>query len=235
MGTNSKQIRKFVEPKKSIKATSGVNIENEKPIILFTHFNGYSVKINGFNNYYLNSEKSISAVYSFIDKIKNIQQKTIKELSDQSTKKQLHCHKIENRREIDRINSVLLEGYLFPKIMVENFENSYYEFALDNGSRVIFVRIDNIFELLFVDNNHMIYKESSRFIKFKEGYEYPSCLGKIDFSYDYEEKNVRDAVELMITAYKNEEIDNLEDFVNELEELINESIIVKDENNLQMQ
>ena len=149
-----------------------------------------------------------------------MQQKTIKELTSGKIKHQLHFHPIEGKREIERINDVLLNGYHFSKDMVMNFENSYYEFSLDNGSRVIFVKIDNIFELLFIDNNHMIYKESSRILKHKESYSYPSCLGKINFSYDYDEKSAREILEIMLEAYKNGEFDNLNDFVNNLKELI---------------
>ncbi len=214
------KIKTYITPQNSIKTISNININDDTPIVMFTHFNGYSVKVNGFNNYYINSEKSIDAVYSFIEKIKVIQQKKISDLFNGRSKKQMHCHPIKGKREVERINNVLLNGYKFPKNMVDNFENNYFEFSLDNGSRVIFVRIDNIFELLFIDNNHMIYKESSKFLKHKETYEYPSCLGKIDFEYDYDEKRIREIVELLIDSHKNGEFNSLDEFVDNLEELI---------------
>ena len=223
------KIKPYLLPKNPIKTISKININDETPIIMFTYFNGYSVKINGFNNYYINIEKSINAVYSFFEKIKVIQRMKISDLFNTKNKKQLHCHPIRERRKIEIINNVLLDGYNFPKEMIDNFENYYFEFSLDNGSRVIFVKIDNIFELLFIDNNHMIYKESSRFLKHKEKYGYPSCLGKISFEHDYEEKNIREIVEMLIESHKNGEFENLDEFVENLEELIDYSESIQKE------
>lgn len=218
------KIKPYTEPKNFVKAFNKTNIKDENPLILFTYFNGHSVNIdNEFNNYYANSEESISAVYSFIDKIKNIQKKPIKELFSGKDKKQMRCHPIRDKREVDRINNVLLKGYNFPKQMIENFENDYYEFGLDNGSRVIFVKIDNIFELLFIDNNHMIYLESSRLLKSKNLFEYPSCFGKIDFSDSYQEYSTDDIIRMMIESYENGEYNKLDDFVNDLKELLEEN------------
>lgn len=223
MKSNNAKIRSSTEPKIPIKAISIVDEKeqrNSPPIISFVHFKGYSIQMKGFNNNYQNQVKSVAAAYHFIDKIKNIQQKTIGELFDKGTKHQLHCHPIEDEREVSRINDVLLNGYEFSQKMVENFENSYFEFSLDNGSRVIFVKVNNIFELLFIDNNHMIYKESSRFLKHKDSYEFPSCLGKINFERDYEEKSIIDVIRIMVEAYENREFNDLEDFVKNLMELI---------------
>lgn len=218
-------IRPSGEPQKIIKTVPQKNINDETPIILFTHFNGHSVKTNSFNNYYANREKAICEVYSFVSKIKTLQQKTIKELFNGKNKKQLHCHPIEKEREVARINNVLVEGYKFSKSMIENFENNYFEFGLDNGSRIIFVKIDNIFELLFIDNNHMIYKESSRLLKSKSLFDCPSCFGKINFDRDYTELTLFQVVEMMLGAYKNGEYEELTEFVEDLEELLQDSLV----------
>lgn len=236
MKTKNAKITKSIEPKMPIRVTSIANekeIRNSPPIISLVHFKDYSIQIKDFNNNYINQSKSIAAVHHFIDKIRNIQQKTIGELFDKSTKGQLHCHPIEDQCEVSRINNVLLNGYSFPRKTIENFENSYYEFSLDNGSRVIFVKVNNIFELLFIDNNHMIYKESSRFLKHKESYGFPSCLGKINPKCDYEEKKITEVIKIMIEAYKNEEFNDLEEFVKTLMELIEDEEL--QENTLQTQ
>ncbi len=218
-------IKPSVEPQKIIKTIPHKNINNETPIILFTYFNGRSVETDSFNNYYANHEKAVSEVYSFISKIKVIQQKSIKELFNGTDKKQLHCHPIKSEREIERINNVLVEGYEFSIQMVENFENDYFEFGLDNGSRVIFVKIDNIFNLLFIDNNHMIYKESSRLLKCKSLFECPSCFGKINFARDYIEQSSYQVVEMMLRAYKNGEYEELAEFAEDLEELLQDTLV----------
>lgn len=105
-----------------------------------------------------------------------------------------------------------------PQILFKYFH--YYEFALDSGERVMFVMVDNLFELLFIDNNHFIYMESSKRVKYKDKFDYPSCLGKINFIQSYEELEIIDIVKLMIKSYDNGEIDDLNEFVSMLKDLI---------------
>ena len=78
MRNKNKIIKKIKEPQCMVKTTLSANIENDKPIFSFTHFNGHSIKIDGFNNYYSNSQKSTNAVYCFIDKIKKCNKKQLK-------------------------------------------------------------------------------------------------------------------------------------------------------------
>lgn len=199
---------------------SNYNLDNEKPQILFKYFHGESIRISNFNNYYENQKTSINSVYSFLTRIQDIQGKTLKELRDRRTSELYHFHSIESEIEIERINHVLKEGYLFNDNLIENFENNYYEFALDSGERVMFVMVDNLFELLFIDNNHFIYMESSKRVKYKDKFDYPSCLGKINFIQSYEELEIIDIVKLMIKSYDNGEIDDLNEFVSMLKDLI---------------
>lgn len=199
---------------------SNYNLDNEKPQILFKYFNGNSIRINDFNNYYENQKTSIGSVYSFITRIKDIQSKTLKELRDRRTAELYHFHPIEGEIEIERINYVLKEGYDFSDNTIENFENNYYEFALDSGERVIFLMVDNLFELLFIDNNHFIYRESSRRAKYKDKFECPSCLGKINFLQSYEELETIDIIKMLIDSYENGEINDLDEFVSMLKDLI---------------
>ena len=199
---------------------SNYNLDDEKPQILFKYFQCNSITIDGFNNCYLNKEASIKSAHSFITRIKDIQSKTLKELRNRSMRKLYHFHSIQNENEVKRINYVLKEGYHFSNNTIENFENNYYEFALNSGERVIFVMVDNLFELLFIDSNHFIYRESSRNAKYKDKFEYPSCLGEVEPSFDYKEWQIIDIVKTMILAYDNGEIDDLDEFVSMLKDLI---------------
>lgn len=217
------KIKKSVVPHSQIKAIDGKIFENDFPVILFTYFKGNSINIKNFNNHYPNCKSSIREVSSFINIIKELQSKTIKELFDMKSRKQLHCHPINDEREIERINNVLLNGYNFSEKMVENFENCYYQFALKNGSRVIFVKVDQIFELLFIDNNHMIFTESSKNIKMKQTYSYPSCFGDDNMNEIRRELDIEIMIEMLVEDYKNGDYEDLDTFVKDLEDLLIEN------------
>ena len=151
----------------------------------------------------------------------------INELFDASRQRKTHCHLIASKLEVNRIETVLKDGYKVNSKTIENFEKHYYQFALKSGERVICIKTDNYIQLLFIDNNHMIYKESSRNLKIKEDFEYPSCFGKINFEQDFEEYNTLDIVKMLIEDYKNGQITDLSEFVEQLEEAINDNELVK--------
>lgn len=204
---------------------------NKRIVFLFENFMGNSISINDFNNYYANQKQSIETVNQFMEQIKNI------EKSDNISTIR-HCHPIKSKREVDRINKVLKDGYIFNDEKIKSFENTYYEIPL-GGQRIICSRIDNMFELLFIDSNHMIYKETSRFLKVKNDFEYPSCFGKIKFSKDYKEKCVDDFIHMIVEDYDSgvcidikDIIENLKyilygDFYLQSEEMINERELSK--------
>lgn len=201
---------------------SETNFESKRPVILFSYFNGNSIRINGFNNCYKDNKSSIKSVHAFIAKIKELQGKTISELFNSKLSRQLHCHPIRESKPINRIKKILKIGYNFSDNVLESFEDNYYEFALDNGERVIFVKVDNIFELLFIDNNHMVYKESSRLLKNKQLYECPSCFGVINFADEPQEYNTKEILKLVIKDYEDGNISDLDEFVTVLKELLEE-------------
>ena len=207
--------------------TTNINIGNQKPIFLFTNFHGNSIRIRGFNNYYKNQIDSVKAVYNLIETIKEMEKLTINELFEASRQRKTHCHLIASELEVNRIETVLKDGYKVNAKTIENFEKHYYQFALKSGERVICIKTDNYIQLLFIDNNHMIYKESSRDLKIKEIFEYPSCFGKINFEQDFEEYNTLDIVRMLIEDYKNGQITDLAEFVEQLQEAIDDTELVK--------
>ena len=130
-----KKITTSSVPQNPIK-TKKLVIDKEKIIFNFTLFNGNSINLDYFNNYYLDLHHAINAVGIFIEKIKAIENKTLKEVFDSRNKRQAHCHIIETKEEIDLIEKILLEGYKFPENRIKEFEKTYYQFSLDNGSRI---------------------------------------------------------------------------------------------------
>ena len=207
--------------------TTNINIGNQKPIFLFANFHGNSIRIRGFNNYYKNQTDSIKTVFNLIETIKEMEKLTLNELFETSRQRKMHCHLIDSELEVNRIETVLKNGYNINNKTIENFEKHYYQFALKSGERVICVKTDNYIQLLFIDNNHMIYKESSRDLKNKEIFEYPSCFSKINFEQDFEEYKTLEIVKMLIEDYKNGKITNLSEFVELLEETISDTELVK--------
>ncbi len=212
-----KKITTSSVPQNPIK-TKKLVIDKEKIIFNFTLFNGNSINLDYFNNYYLDLHHAINAVGIFIEKIKAIENKTLKEVFDSRNKRQAHCHIIETKEEIDLIEKILLEGYKFPENRIKEFEKTYYQFSLDNGSRIIFHKIDNIFILLFIDNNHMIYKNKSRNIKIKEAHKFPSLLAPNKIPYTEEENKIRTEIITLISMCdtKNKEVKEIVDILKEI-------------------
>jgi len=175
--------------------TSKNNFEDKRDIIVFESFKGYSININGFNNYYANQKSSINTVEQFISRLKDIE-------THNNSLIIKHSHQIENPNEVDIINRVLKDGYNFSAGKIKSFENTYYVIPFGNGQRIICSKVDNIIELLFIDSNHMVYKDSCRFLKVKECFDYPSCLGKINFSKDYNEYGQTELLKMIVDDYE---------------------------------
>ena len=73
-----------------------------------------------------------------------------KELFSPNMKTQYHYNEFDDNLIIDRIESILINGYGMPKRKVDEFERMYFEFSFGNGKRVIGTKIyDNIFQILF--------------------------------------------------------------------------------------
>lgn len=157
---------------------SVVNLEDRKVCFSFEVFKGDSVKLSDYNNYYFNLESSRNAVADFFDMLQQMSSLTVRQLFEPSQKKELHINKLDDDYLVDRIEEVLINGYLFPKKKVEQFEKEYFEFQISDGKRVICHRVDNIIYPLFIDSNHMICRESSRSIKAKMNFHVKSSFVK---------------------------------------------------------
>ena len=67
-------------------------------------------------------------------------------------KKQYHYNEFNDNKFIDRIESILVNGYNMTQEKVDEFERTYFEFAFGNGKRVIGTRIfENIFQMWFIN------------------------------------------------------------------------------------
>ena len=179
-----KKIPKIKTSKASLPANNikTLCIDDAQLVFSFKYFHGESISIEDFNNFHQDCLVAIASLKDFHESIANLSKLTVKEAFDVRTKKQLHLHPIENKAA-NRVSYILREGYGFPERLVDEFENQYYEFASNNGQRVIAIRHDFVIEPLFLDPNHLVYNNSSKNRQNKLMYKTPSI-----FSPDAEEK-----------------------------------------------
>lgn len=187
----------------------------------FSFFNGESIKIKNFNNYYANEYDAQKSINDLFKTLKEISKLNIKELLSNNYKKQFHYNEFNDNLIIDRIERVLIDGYKMPENKVNEFERLYFELSFSNGIRLIGTKIDNnIFEILFIDSNHMICKESSRMLNIKEKYEYPSIFNNIEKNINIKEYEHIELLEMLIDSAKKGGYNKIEDFINDYEELL---------------
>ena len=103
---------------------------------------------------------------------------------------------------------------------VDEFERMYFEFSFSNGKRVIGTKIyENIFQILFIDCNHLICIESSRNVKIKNGYSVQSVFEKVDRNITVKQYDREELLELLIDSARNGAYTNMEDFIKDYDDL----------------
>lgn len=164
-----------------IKATQGPGLSGSGRILFsFRFFNGESVRVGDFNNYYANSKDAQLAAVDLFSKMKNYSAMKMSEVSSGYSKRQLHCNRIDEAKNVVRIEKILREGYKVPERSIKDYEGMYHEIGLADGGRIIAVQYQNVFDVLFVDCNHLVCNDSARFAAAKANYNYPSLFGGVD-------------------------------------------------------
>lgn len=192
---------------------SKIEIENEKIKFDFKYFQQDCVKIDEFNNKYQNEKEITSSMKDLLETLCKMCDYTHDELFSPKNKKEFHLHTIKNdKAELTR--NVLTRGYNMPNSLVEQFENLYFGFSYSDGKRAVAIITDNIISLLFLDPNHLIYSESSRYIKNKKDY-HSDWL-------DTNEKNglLTEKIKKIINSYYSGKFQNSQDIINELKKMI---------------
>lgn len=174
----STSISKPENPKTLVKGPiSPIEIDNIH--FSFKEINKNSIVIKGFNNKYKTKKIGVFSFVELVDAMKEISSIPYREISSPAWKRKFHFHKIKDDQEIDRIENVLLNGYSLPQMKVDSYEKDYYQFCYGrSGERAIGYLALGIFTFLFLDPNHLVYKESSRNLKEKLMY---GCKGILDF------------------------------------------------------
>ena len=107
-----------------------------------------------------------------------------------------------------------------PKEKVDEFERLYFEFSFGDGKRVIGTRINhNIFEILFIDCNHLVCKKSSRSPKIKMRFNVPSVFGREIIKDEIKNYDERELIELLIEDARMGAFENIDDLIKEYDSL----------------
>lgn len=169
-------IPKNEKGKTLVKAINNRTIKNYI-VFSFSFFYGYSICIRDFNNFYATKSSAEKSVEDFFETMRLMSGMETKELLTPNMKKQYHYNEFDNDQIIDRIEYILIEGYGLKREKVDEFERMYFEFSFGNGKRAIGTKIyDNIFQILFIDCNHLVCIDSSRKVKTKLKFTYQVYL-----------------------------------------------------------
>lgn len=221
MPYNIKQVKPLTSEKGKtlVKVGNQRSIDN-KIVFSFTFFNGQSICISDFNNFHANHSDAIKSVNDFFQTLKDISNYEIKRFFSPAVKTQFHFNEFDDNKVIDRIENILVNGYGITKKKVDEFERLYFEFSFSNGKRVIGTKIDsNIFEILFMDCNHMVCLESCRTPKIKMKYNCPSLFGKIDKTIMPEEFDREELLKMLIDSARNGDYCNMEEFIKDYDDM----------------
>lgn len=194
---------------------------SKKIVFSFSFFKGNSIVLHEYNSYYENrndAEKAVSDFFQTVSEISKLDSTTFYSVNMQ---KQFHYNKFKEKREIERIENVLIKGYSMPKEKVDEFERLFFEFSFGNGKRAICTMIyDNIFEVLFIDCNHMICLESCRDVNKKTLFGIPSL-----FVWDEKKSKAKDdekieLINMLMEDAKNNKYHSVDDLIKDYEELL---------------
>lgn len=209
-----------IEKGKTLVKVSGRRPQDNKIVFSFSFFNGQSIRFRDFNNFYANEQDSKKSVSDFFETIKLMSNIEPKELFSPNMKTQYHYNEFDDNLIIDRIESILINGYGMPKRKVDEFERMYFEFSFGNGKRVIGTKIyDNIFQILFIDCNHLVCIESSRNIKLKSGFNYPSSFEKVSNEINIKQFEREELIELLMDSARNGAYTSIDEFIKDYDEL----------------
>ena len=209
-----------IEKGQTLVKVCGTRPLDNKIVFSFSFFNGSSIRYKDFNNFYANEQDSKKSISDFFESIKLMSNLEPKELYSLNMKKQYHYNEFSNKLIIDRIESILINGYCMPKAKVDEFERMYFEFSFGNGKRAIGTKIyNNIFQILFIDCNHLVCIDSSRNIKLKDAFSYPSFFENFNNDINIKQYEREKLFEMLIDSAHKGAYKNVEELIKDYEEL----------------
>lgn len=145
----------------------------------FTYFCNFSVNFTkyNFNTFFLNCDDAIKSSMNLMISLINMSKLTLNDFNNIRYKNKYHFNFFDRDDSIDRIECILENCYGFSPNLIAEFDRNYLEFTFFNGQHVIGILVGkSIIEILFLDVNHLVCDGSSRNIKSKMKYNYPSVF-----------------------------------------------------------
>lgn len=216
----NKKIKVNDENGKTLVKSSLIDVIEQKIVFSFSFFKGKSISYKDFNNYYATESDSKKSISDFFYTLNEISKMSSKKFYSPDIQEQLHYNKFTDNKVIDRIESILINGYGMSINQVNQFERMYFEFSFSNGKRVISTMIyDNIFEILFIDSNHMVCLDSCRNIKSKLKFEVPGLFDRQIVEEETKECDRIGLFEMIIDDAKKGLYKNIEQLIEDFESL----------------
>lgn len=189
-------------------------------VFSFSFFNSNSICLKDFNNFYANSSDAFKSVADFFQTIKQISNMNGERFYSMNMQTQFHYNEFDDNKVIDRIESILTNGYKMTQTKVNEFERLYFEFSFGNGKRAIGTKIyNNVFEILFLDCNHMVCLESSRNLKIKMLFNFPSIFGVVEDREFQNEFDNNELINILLEDARNGKYNNINDFIMDYDDL----------------
>lgn len=104
MPYNAKQIKPLTSEKgKTLVKVGNQRSVDNKIVFSFSFFNGHSISINDFNNFYANNSDAIKAVSDFFQTLKDISNFEIKQFFSPAIKTQFHYNEFDKEELLEMI------------------------------------------------------------------------------------------------------------------------------------
>ena len=183
--------------------TPGKEQEESDITFSFKLFNGKSIRVDNFNNYYENQNAAHKSVSDLLYIFNNISRENTKTIFLKNKKSQLHLNQMSNDDSIEIIEKILLDGYGLPKQVVAEFDREYFEI------------VANLMLPLFLDPNHFVYRKVSKNKKRKTNYSHPGFFVYSQEYVDYynQLKQVDSLRDAAIQYARNGEFRTVNDFL----------------------
>ena len=148
----------------------------------FNYFEFDSLKsgeIKEFNNNFRDQGHFLKVNRCLYEAMKYLSNESYKSaIIDRKLENTMHCKVLDREESIDRIQSILIEGYDKSENLINQWEESkYIEFGITDEERFIAILIDyNIISILYMDPNHLTFPNYKFDIPLKMSYTTPSFL-----------------------------------------------------------
>lgn len=160
-----RRVIQRVSPPHNVRNTQ-TDDKRKKLFFTFSYFNLSPIRIEGrFNNFYKDMAEYTRKISILIGKVLPLLSKEENTIfSDNQKMNAMHIHKIRNKSDIIK---TIMKEYRYPESVIneimEGEEIYQFEMPYENGAlRIVFQRIEELINFLFIDANHHIYFDADK-------------------------------------------------------------------------